>query len=800
MSAIGYSLLIVIVLFLAPFVLGWQWLSALYKGVHKSFEKYCFLSQCPAMPMGPTDHANIPHALLSAFRKMLKRDGVNIVAVSGRFSAGKSTFLQTFFRRRWYQICPPRVLWVSFARFAGSHGGKPLGGKSLLEALEVSMLQQVFFSFPPDRFPSSRFSRIAPVTLGQSIKVVVFALLTLLSCGVLFKLRHCVCLFDSVLTIVGKEAVGNLWLNYTRIFSYVWLVIAFVFIAVFLYRAYRKGRLLLKYEFKGAQLSLQSPNASSVLNSFLDELIYYLRESKCHYVVFEDIDRFRDVTPFIRLRELNSLVNSSQKFMNRHAPIKFIFSISDELFGDPCERAKFFDYILPIVPYLSSASSLFSFRELLRKGLRTKYLGGRVGSLLRLSSLYIADQRVVVSICNEFFAYRRALSLMEERHIVPLLSLVILKYFEPALFSELYTSNNFITRLNKRKQEMLVKYAEEHREDAVSRKIRSISSIQYLINKGVITQEDVSSACQIRGKGPLHIDNQAFIFSLLEGGYVNESYAGYLTDFKDGGLRLEDRNFEMAVRRGEVVDPKARLNDVRAIISDLPEFYFRSTNIFNQSVFTCLLQNEDGDSSKDAKLRSLCEAMADNSKKALPRFIAYLSRAGIEDGLIAKLKPIIMDVWPSFIEDVSACDNVTNEDKCKIYIKWAVGAVDKKEWLCENIRVVENVARMRHPERFIDEFGIGAESLIDLMVCRNIRFSGLSTILPVPEGLASLIADKDVYEMNDQCVEALCSAYTNEVRRVDKEALKKWINDDAPENLRNSFYRRKTDFLKTLTM
>lgn len=765
----------------------------LVNSLKTSIARHRFLKSCYAKAMGPTSHANIPPALLAAFRSMLTKDGVNLVAVSGRFGAGKSSFLRTYFRRRWFQLRRPKVLWISFARFSGQHS-EPLRGRSLIEALEVSVLQQVFFSFAPNRFPSSRFSRIAPVSLWQFLRFAIVVLLTIGALGILLNWTPFEALSTKLLSFFTEHGI-NIARCYISNGCYLWVALASVFCLNFLYRTYRKGRLLLKYEFKGAQLALQPPTSDSVLNSFLDELIYYLSESGCKYVVFEDIDRFNDVGAFVRLRELNCLVNSSQQYMGRRKAIKFIFSISDEMFPDPKERTKFFDYILPVVPYLSSASSLFSFREILGKGLHEKALSGRVESLLRLSSLYISDQRVVISICNEFFAYRRALSLIEEHHVAPLLALMILKNFEPALFSELYTNNNFITRISRLKQDLLAECEENKSSELGNPHVsKSTSTIQALINRGLLKKADIAKACQPRGRGPLPIDDQAFIFSLLEGGFVNERYAGYLTNFKDGGLSLGDRNFEMAVRRGEKVDAKAKLRDVHAVISDLPEYYFRDINIFNEAIFVHLLQHQDETSEETLKLRSLCEAMSLQPNEAIPRLIPCLCRGVVKDVSLNRLKGIITSLWPKFIADVAQSE-IREDTKQRFYELWSEGVTDKKKWLENNVCVVASIAGMRIPETALTGLCVEFDDLLCLMIKHKMRFSKLSKVVPLSRENAEKVISKDAYEINLRCLESLQRSFTGSISgEFDIKSFSSWLNAEGPECFKQSLRRRQVEY------
>ncbi|WP_225370228.1 YobI family P-loop NTPase [Methanobrevibacter arboriphilus] len=66
---------------------------------------------------------------------------------------------------------------------------------------------------------------------------------------------------------------------------------------------------------------------------------YIFFEATGHNVVIiEDLDRFQETEIFTKLREINLLINNSNK-IDRH--VTFIYAIRDEMFTDK-DRTKFF--------------------------------------------------------------------------------------------------------------------------------------------------------------------------------------------------------------------------------------------------------------------------------------------------------------------------------------------------------------------------------------------------------------------------------------------------------------------------
>lgn len=142
-------------------------------------------------------------------------------------------------------------------------------------------------------------------------------------------------------------------------------------------------------------------NGDSVFNKNLDEIVYFFERTKKAIVIFEDLDRFESSNIFVSLRELNYILNNYERIKK---PIKFIYAIKDDMFVNKGERTKFFDFIIPIVPYISSTNS----SEILRDKLQidaeenTSKIFDISGKFVSLISPYINDMRDLICICNEF--------------------------------------------------------------------------------------------------------------------------------------------------------------------------------------------------------------------------------------------------------------------------------------------------------------------------------------------------------------------------------------------------------------
>lgn len=70
-------------------------------------------------------------------------------------------------------------------------------------------------------------------------------------------------------------------------------------------------------------------------------------------MIIEDLDRFGTSKIFLKLRELNQLINES-KIVGRN--VVFLYAVKDDIFINE-ERTKFFDYITTVIPVINPSNS-----------------------------------------------------------------------------------------------------------------------------------------------------------------------------------------------------------------------------------------------------------------------------------------------------------------------------------------------------------------------------------------------------------------------------------------------------------
>lgn len=95
---------------------------------------------------------------------------------------------------------------------------------------------------------------------------------------------------------------------------------------------------LSKIAFLQASAEMAQQESSSLLNNCLDEIVYFFSRSKSKIVVFEDLDRLGNTEVFVKLREINQIVNNNLK----NDPVRFLYACRDDIFLGADIRTKFF--------------------------------------------------------------------------------------------------------------------------------------------------------------------------------------------------------------------------------------------------------------------------------------------------------------------------------------------------------------------------------------------------------------------------------------------------------------------------
>lgn len=352
----------------------------------------------------PDEHGKYVAALESALNKGQVRN----IALSGNYGVGKSSILKELARKQ-----DSRVVELSLSTLAPIEVSKldesvPIQATTPTNRIQQEIVKQLLYREDPSKTRGSRFKRIERFRRSrEGWNAVLFGLIIAL----VFLLKGWSAKLAAEFKPLGD---CGFWIH-----LFIWAIAAIVTFSV---RRLLYGKLRIKQFSAGPATVMLDDNSVSYFDQYLDEIVYFFEVSKRDIVIFEDIDRFDDPHIFETLRALNTLLNASPQI---EKPIRFIYAIKDSIFDrigleaegsnvkpnavdDPvrdemvrANRTKFFDLVIPVVPFITHRSA---------RNLAVKLLGEIEHQvdpqLLDLATQYVPDMRLLKNVCNEFIVFR----------------------------------------------------------------------------------------------------------------------------------------------------------------------------------------------------------------------------------------------------------------------------------------------------------------------------------------------------------------------------------------------------------
>ena len=146
----------------------------------------------------------------------------------------------------------------------------------------------------------------------------------------------------------------------TKLFVLTAITVAYVFI----FFKFLSPRLRFKHlSFSSLSISVEQRDSDNIIDAYLDEITFLFEQSKCKYVIFEDLDRGNNPEVFTHLRNLNIVLNNDIRCKNKNRcfwkrcqrRIVFIYLLRNDLLS-PHDMVKFFDFTISITPYAASSN------------------------------------------------------------------------------------------------------------------------------------------------------------------------------------------------------------------------------------------------------------------------------------------------------------------------------------------------------------------------------------------------------------------------------------------------------------
>lgn len=489
----------------------------------------------------------------------INNPNVKNIAIVAKLGAGKSSVIETYlskFRKkdkRSKNSNKSKYVKISLATFNKE--------KYSENDIERSILQQLLYSQNSHTLPHSKIERTNSPSMLKTLLNTICIIVAILS-----------------FTFLTIQLSNNAFFNKTC-----YIVLAF-FVASFgcvIYSILYFGKLK-KVKYKDFEVETESKDTLSIINKMVDEILYFFERVKVDLVIFEDLDRLPETEIFVKLRELNTIINNSSN--KKCKKVTFLYAIKNDLIESEEERAKFFDFILSIIPIINPITAEEKIREIFSNREKEVKLNDE---FVKDISFYIPDMRVLKNIVNDYIITRSRIvnEVNKDRMKNEILfTLSLYRNLFPKEYTELEDkTSEFICLLNKnllinmlceKTKKEIIEY-ENKLSLAENEKSNDIDELK-LILKGMIGSESRSYS----DANTISIDSISSFKSIDWNNIFHPYYKSYKASISSDKME-EIRKFNFAQREENIIyKAENKKEEINAKISDLNN---QISNIINLS-------------------------------------------------------------------------------------------------------------------------------------------------------------------------------------------------------------------------
>lgn len=533
-----------------------------------------------------------------ALQEAIKNRAIYNVSLSGEYSSGKSSIIDSFIiiENRFINGLKNKnkFLKISLADFRG---------KEISEAtqklLEEKILQQIIYNKTNYTVPNSGFKRIEKENLISQVTLHLFYLL--LGINIFNKTIHLKypeysninniieSIFEAFFKLTYKISVVNL-----KIMTF--LVMTIFFLSK-IYAYIKRNKINIKSIGKGSVELFSDKEEKEIFNKYLSEVLYYFQCTKINVVFIEDLDRIDcNKELFLKLRELNFLINNSDQVKQK---VVFIYAVRNNIFDTMEENSKFFEFNIPIIPVVDK----YNIQDYILK------LAEDIGIKEKFSETYFWDIskffkniREINNVFNDYIFYKNSLSLFD--YEMGLFSMMIIKNLAPKEFKEFFhEGKDFLTDLIQIKENINKRIRGDD-------KIAAIITEKGTIKELLINREDLEfdlifsnesknwSVKQILLEIEKIKSHNKIIVELFFKGYIEEKIKEQ-PYFRKEQVPEEIYRFIEKAKSSEKIKYKFLLSNVELLIKCDKSANFMKKNAINYYVFNFFLKLNKNNSNLD---------------------------------------------------------------------------------------------------------------------------------------------------------------------------------------------------------
>jgi hypothetical protein len=718
--------------------------------------------------LAPSDESDEDNIYCDALKSAFEQKGIYNIGLTGNYGSGKSSVLRTFEKRFKSHYSILKISLATFSPLGLHENGKGSKNDTSIQELELSILQQLLYREKPRTLRYSRISRIRKTSQWKLVIYAALAGMWLHSCVFILKPGF----------LEGSYLWGILsWNDYKQEINSVSWGLFGAGTIILLYRLIWsiRGASISRLKVKDGELEINHETEHSIINKYLDEILYFFEETDYDIVIIEDLDRYENETIFAKLRELNGVLNNSAQVDRK---VRFVYAVKDDLFRELKSRTKFFDLIIPVIPIVNNTNSGNKLFEWLKESGYDQKIKKRF--LLDIS-LYIDDMRMIKNMFNEFLIYEKIIG----KDLIPgkLLGMIVYKNLYPKEFSLLHHGKGELKVILDHKLTYTQSKIEKYKTEIKSKESEITKDFEYL---GQEEQRSLTTSIRTKVKflqsrireekswsigkifreeydlfrSNLSISLDELTVYLIKHEYIDENFENYISYFYSGIFTQEESNLLQAISTNQSLNHNLEVDNLDEFVSKIDLSQFRSISVLNISILDFLLSNK---SRYEAQVEAITDQSKHNNTEFKKFLVSYLNLGSQIDELFVSLSPAWRGLW-NFI---ASSREIKNDLKSSLFISF-IENVPLEEINNQN----DNDAVKKYIEFKHDILTIWPEdlnsTLVEALVSVDAKFRKLRTPI-VNEELLHEIYVKNLYALNYEMIEFIL---TNELKEDISNTLK----------------------------
>ena len=294
-----------------------------------------------------------------------------------------------------------------------------------------------------------------------------------------------------------------------------------------------------------------------------------------------------------------------------------------------------------------------------------------------------------------------------------------------------------------------------------------------------------------------NIKNEELLKFLIKDGYIIEDqYYNYISNFFEGGLSYNDREFVLSVQNNKIFEFNYQLFNIREVIIHLKDEYFESKSILNYYLLDYMIENDI----KDDKFNNFINILVKNedNRDFIFNYINFSK-------YLEKFIEIISDRWAKIWFYIYKESQFTKEKK-DTYFQTLLEHLNIENLMKLNIEdslkeYIETSQKLQVKNEIKSNF----EKLI---IKLKVKYKYLENPIEENSDLFEFIYKNNLYEINEKMVNKIVfikgeprktsekklevSHYTT-IKKSEAKELEKYIEENINEYIENVFLQIETN-------